>query len=83
METAPTLRQTAHLPPDLDRLLSVREVANKLGIAPITVLRHIRSGDLKAIDFGTEYLIHSDEVERFRSKGYKKTRGRRAKRRLL
>lgn len=37
---------TPHLPPDGDRLLSVRELAHWLGVAPSTVRRYVASGDL-------------------------------------
>ena len=36
----------SRLPPDVDRLLSVREVARWLGVAPSTVRRYVASGDL-------------------------------------
>ena len=37
---------TSHLPPDVDRLLSVKEVGQWLGVAPITVRRYVASGNL-------------------------------------
>ena len=49
------------------RYLSVREVSEQLGVAPATVQRWIRNGELKALKFGGRmgYRIESGEVAAF------------------
>ena len=44
--TASSAPVTSHLPPDVDLLLSVKEVGHWLGVAPSTVRRYVASGDL-------------------------------------
>jgi len=47
-------------------LLTVNEVAERLGKSPKTIYYWIDKGAMKARNIGTRLLISEDEVERFR-----------------
>lgn len=47
-------------------LLTVRQAAESLGISGGTVRLQIRLGALHGIKPGRDYLIHRDEIERYR-----------------
>ena len=49
----------------LERLLLVDEVAEDCRVSKKTILRAIRSGELKAIEIGRGYRITPSEVRRF------------------
>jgi excisionase family DNA binding protein len=48
-----------------EALISVREVADQLGVHPETIRRLIHDGRLDAVRVGRVLRIHRDAVERF------------------
>ena len=48
---------------EIERLLSPREAANRLGVSVATVRRLIRSGALPAVRIGCAYRVDADELE--------------------
>jgi excisionase family DNA binding protein len=46
-------------------LLTVREVADQLSLAPKTVRRLILSGQLRGVKLGREYRVDQDELDVF------------------
>jgi len=53
-------------------VLSLKEVAEKLGMHYNTIYKYVRAGDLKAIKFKKVYRIEEQELEKFiRSKKFK------------
>jgi len=53
-------------------MLSLEEVAKKLGLHYNTIYNYVRSGELKAIKFKKVYRIEEQELEKFiKSKEFK------------
>ena len=50
-------------------MLTVEEVATQLKVHKITILRHIRNGNIKAVRVGKFWRIGEDEAERIKSNG--------------
>lgn len=48
-------------------MLTTREAATVLGISLRTVQAHIKAGNLHATRYGRDYLISTDELERFKT----------------
>ena len=48
-----------------DELLSVEEVARRLGVTPDTIRHYIRTHRLTAIRIGNKYRIKESELNRF------------------
>ncbi len=48
-----------------DKLLSVEEVAERLGVTPDTIRHYIRTRQLIAIRMGNKYRIKESELTRF------------------
>ena len=48
-----------------DEYYSIKEVANKLKVAYLTVYRWIQSGKLKAVKAGKQYRITQEELNNF------------------
>jgi excisionase family DNA binding protein len=46
-------------------LLTINEVAIRLGLAPKTVRRWIRDGKIKAVRLGREWRVDADELALF------------------
>lgn len=46
-------------------LLTIREAADQLGLAPKTVRKLILSGQLRGIKLGREYRVDQDELDVF------------------
>jgi excisionase family DNA binding protein len=60
-----------------DKMLSVEEIADELGVNPETVRVWIRSGELVALSIGKGYRISRDDLNEFirrRRTDYKKRR---------
>jgi len=56
----------AYVPSELDKYITLPQLAAKLGLGTTGGLRtSIIRGDLKAIKFGTQWVVHEDEAERF------------------
>jgi excisionase family DNA binding protein len=49
-------------------MLTTREVAARLGLRQITVVRYINSGKIKASNFGGRYRVEEEEVEAFKQR---------------
>ena len=50
----------------MTRLLTTRQVAERLALSPETILRHVRAGELPAIRIATNALrFREDEIEAF------------------
>lgn len=53
-------------------MLSLKEVADRLGMHYNTIYNYVRSGELKAIKFKKVYRVEEQELEKFiRSKKFK------------
>ena len=53
-------------------MLSLKEVAEKLGMHYNTIYNYVRAGELKAVKFKKVYRIEDQELEKFiRSKKFK------------
>ena len=53
-------------------MLSLQEVAEKLGMHYNTIYKYVRAGELKAIKFKKVYRIEEQELEKFiKSKKFK------------
>lgn len=50
----------------MGELLTIKQAADRLNVTTMTVRRHIESGDIPYIRPGREYLIDSDDLERYR-----------------
>ncbi len=48
-----------------EKLLSVEEVAGRLGVTPDTIRHYIRTRQLIAIRVGNKYRIKEEELKRF------------------
>lgn len=48
-----------------DKLLSVEEVAERLGVTPDTIRHYIRTHQLTAIRIGNKYRIKESDLKRF------------------
>ena len=48
-----------------EKLLSVEEVAERLGVTPDTIRHYIRTHQLTAIRIGNKYRIKESELNRF------------------
>ena len=48
-----------------ERLLTVREVAERLRVHPITVRRHIKAGRLQAVRVGRSVRVRESDLEAF------------------
>ncbi len=48
-----------------EKLLSVEEVAERLGVTPDTIRHYIRTHQLTAIRIGNKYRIKESELTRF------------------
>ena len=46
-------------------MLSLKEVAEKLGMHYNTIYNYVRSGELKAVKFKKVYRIEEEELEKF------------------
>lgn len=47
-------------------MLTTTQAAELLGLAARTVRAHIKAGNIKAIQYGRDWLIAPEELERFR-----------------
>lgn len=45
--------------------LTVKEVADRLKLNPLTIYAYIRSGELKAVRFGRYYRLAQDALDEF------------------
>ena len=45
--------------------LSVKQVADALGVTPPTIRRYIEAGDIPAIRIGRQYKIDRDDFEKY------------------
>ncbi len=59
-----------------DRLLTTKEVAEKLRVHVKTVLEWINKGELEAIDLGQGYRIKESDLDIFLEHRKKRPRGR-------
>jgi len=56
-------------------LLSLKEVAERLGMHYNTIYNYVKSGELKAIKFKKVYRIEEEELQRFiKNKRFKSNR---------
>jgi excisionase family DNA binding protein len=53
------------VPPEVEPLLKVEEVARRLGCSPRTVYNRVYAGELAVIKIGTLTRFERSEVERF------------------
>ncbi len=52
----------------INNILTPEQVAEKLQIHPLTVLKYIKNGDLKASRLGRVYRIREEEIDTFMDK---------------
>ena len=48
-------------------LLTIKQAAAELEVSVMTVRRHIEAGDIVPLRPGREYLIHRDELNRYKT----------------
>jgi excisionase family DNA binding protein len=53
------------VPPEVEPLLKVEEVARRLGCSPRTVYNRVYAGDLAMVKIGTLTRFEPGEIERF------------------
>lgn len=51
-------------------MYTAREVASILKVHEMTVIRHIRSGEIKAVKIGCGWRISEQELERIKREGF-------------
>ena len=52
-----------------ERLLSVKEVADRFGVSDATIRRMVKEGHIAALRFGRQWRVKPGEVERILAEG--------------